>query len=158
MIAEFFGDKWDASHCNKMCDHCRYPETIFYYDITPALIDIIQIIEGASQQDVKLTLHKLVSAWYQGGMKTLRIPSIEVPEFERDVAEHIVGFLIYKGHLHVEKGYTMYTTVAYIKKGNIPEDVEVIMPYVSHISYQKVSVITKPNEDTEAPAAKKMKC
>ncbi|XP_018578249.1 ATP-dependent DNA helicase Q1-like [Anoplophora glabripennis] len=147
LIAEFFEDKWEPTDCTKMCDHCRNPKEVSYYDINPALKDIVQLIEAASQKEVKLTLNKLITAWFQSGTKELRIPSIKKPSCTKEEAEHMIGFLLHKGHLNIDKGYTMYTTVAYIQKGDIPENTQVMMPYRSHLSYEKVTVKLERNVD-----------
>lgn len=140
-----------------MCDHCRHPKEVSYYDISSALADIVQLIEAASLKEVKLTLNKLILAWFQSGTKELRIPSLKKPSCSKEDAEHIVGFLIYKGYLNIDKGYTMYTTVAYIQKGNIPENVQVVMPHSSNLGYHKISLKLETIEDLEGQVAKKFK-
>ncbi|KAJ8916457.1 hypothetical protein NQ315_014674 [Exocentrus adspersus] len=153
-IAEFFEDKWEQSECDKMCDHCRNPKEIFYYDITPAFKDMVQLIEAASEKEVKLTLNKLVTAWFQSGTKQLRISSLKKPKCTKQQADHIIGYLVFKGYLNIDKGYSMYTTLAYIQKGNVSAIDRVVMPYIFGLNYQKVSTET---ETVAEPLAKKSK-
>ncbi|KAJ8938069.1 hypothetical protein NQ318_014550 [Aromia moschata] len=117
LIAEHFDDKWRQTDCEKMCDNCRYPKELLNYNISSALGDILKLIEAASLKETKLTLNKLISAWFQSGTKELRIASLKKPNCSKEQAEYIVGYLIYKGYISIDKGYTMYTTVAYLQKG-----------------------------------------
>ncbi|KAJ8986208.1 hypothetical protein NQ317_009914 [Molorchus minor] len=143
LIAEHFEDKWRQTDCNRMCDNCRYTKKICNYDISSALQNINDLIETASLKEIKLTLNKLITAWFQTGTKELRIPSLKKPNCSKEHAEHIVGYLILKGYLTIDKGYTMYTTVAYIQKGQNLISGQVIMPYGLDLKYPKADVQQK---------------
>lgn len=99
-----------------MCDHCKKPNQIQIYDITPLCDDIFTIIDKANENGVNLTLIKLLDAWFQTGAKDLRVESVRKPMLTRDQAENIVGFLLLKGFLKVDKNYTAYTVNCYIQK------------------------------------------
>ncbi|KAJ8926813.1 hypothetical protein NQ314_020659 [Rhamnusium bicolor] len=159
IIAEHFEDKWNQTDCDKMCDHCKYQREISYFNVTSALQDILNLIVLASNKEIKLTLNKLMSAWFQSGAKELRNPILKKPKCSKEQAEHIIGFLIFKGYLNIDKGYTMYTTVAYIQKGQcLNEKATVTMPYGSNLGYQKVAdIIEIDSENLEEPSRKRKK-
>ncbi|VEN62792.1 unnamed protein product [Callosobruchus maculatus] len=158
VIAEHFEDTWRETDCSKMCDNCKFPKNTQYYNVAPALKDIIAIIQAASHKETKLTLTKLISAWFQIGTKDLRVPGLKTPPCTKEQAEHIVAFLIYKEFLSIDKGYTMYTTIAYIQTGaKKPED-PLPMPYGSDTGYRKITDLTdKPPTDESEPPSKKLK-
>nr|XP_023025690.1 ATP-dependent DNA helicase Q1-like [Leptinotarsa decemlineata] len=160
LIAEHFEDTWNQADCVKMCDHCRYPKKIINYDISRALQDILTLIEAASMKEIKLTLNKLISGWFQVGSKELRISSLKKPSCTKEQAEYVVGFLIHKGYLNIDKGYTMYTTVAYIQKGSYSEQRCIVMDTVQNMGYPKVvaDVINIDSAEEMAPPKKKFKC
>ncbi|KAG5893334.1 hypothetical protein JTB14_037494 [Gonioctena quinquepunctata] len=159
LIAEHFEDTWRQTDCVKMCDHCKSQKEVSNYDISSALKDILSLIEAASLKEIKLTLNKLISGWFQIGTKDLRISSMQKPKCSKEQAEHIVGYLIHKDYLSIDKGYTMYTTVAYIQKGqNAYEKKIILMPYGRDIGYPRVSFQQQKIDKEEAePPQKKMK-
>ncbi|CAH1965706.1 unnamed protein product [Acanthoscelides obtectus] len=157
VIAEHFEDTWRETDCSKMCDNCKSPKNIQCYNVAPALKDISAIIEAASQKETKLTLMKLISAWFQIGTKELRLSGMKVPPCTREQAEHIVAFLIYKEFLSIDKGYTMYTTIAYIQNGVIKPEDTISMPYGRELGYRKLTDLTEKSSADEGPPSKKLK-
>lgn len=122
-----------------MCDHCKNPKESQIYDITPLCRDIFTIIDKANENGVNLTLIKLLDAWFQGGAKDLRVPSVKKPPLSRDQAENVVGFLLLKQFLKEEKNYTAYTVNCYIqKKVASLEDVVIEMASSENLGLKRI--------------------
>lgn len=123
-----------------MCDHCKKPKETQTYDITPLCRDIFAIIDKAQQSEINLTLIKLLDAWFQTGAKDLRVASVKKPTLTRDQAENVIGFLLLKGYLKVEKNYTAYTVNCYIQKkvASLGEDVIIQMTSSENLGLKKV--------------------
>ncbi|CAH1103321.1 unnamed protein product [Psylliodes chrysocephalus] len=137
LIAEHFEDTWRQTDCSKMCDHCLHRKSVSHYNITESLLDITKIIEVASSKEVKVTLNKLINAWFQSGNKEIRPPNLKLPKCPKQVGEHIIGYLISKEYFVIEKGYTLYTTLGYIQRGIkiVNKTTEVLMPYKYEINF-----------------------
>ncbi|XP_072401845.1 ATP-dependent DNA helicase Q1-like [Diabrotica undecimpunctata] len=139
IISEHFGDIWRQTDCAKMCDHCKNPKEISEYNIKSALKDIKTLIEVANNKEVKLTLNKLLAAWFKSSGNEVKVNSIKTPKFSKEQAKYIIAYLILKEHILIDKGFTMYTTVAYIKSGEEPSTSEIVMPYRTDIGFPKVN-------------------
>ncbi|XP_050497491.1 ATP-dependent DNA helicase Q1-like isoform X2 [Diabrotica virgifera virgifera] len=137
-ISEHFGDVWRQTDCDKMCDHCKSPEETEEYNIKPALNDIKTLIEFANNKEVKLTLNKLLAAWFKSSGNEVKVNSIKPPKFSKETAKYIIAYLILKEHILIDKGFTMYTTVAYIKSGAEPSTSTISMLYRRDISLLKI--------------------
>ncbi|XP_060516387.1 ATP-dependent DNA helicase Q1-like [Cylas formicarius] len=134
IIAHHFEDPWKQSDCNEMCDFCINPPKLVTYNIYNCLKDIYSIIDLSVTKDINLTLKKLMASWFQKGSKDIRITSIKRPLFSEEQGQHIIGVLIQKELLKINKGYTGYTTLAYIGRGlkDIPAD-KILMHYPSDL-------------------------
>lgn len=120
LISKHFLDVWsETAECHKMCDRCYHKDRVNppKMIITEHCLNIFKIIDNAAGVDTKLTILKLVDAWYHKGKANLRVKNLPVPDFERFYAEQIVAFLITKGYLKEDFHFTAYTTYSYIKKG-----------------------------------------
>lgn len=122
LISKHFLDVWSsAAECNKMCDRCFYKDKNLVNPpkmiITEYCLQIYKIIDHATDMDVKLTVLKLVDAWYHKGKGNLRCKDIAVPSFQRYYAEQIIAFLLVKGYLKEDFHFSSYTTYSYIRKG-----------------------------------------
>lgn len=120
-FAKYFTEVWEDKSCGKMCE-CCYSRAV-RRSVVPQNMNIVnhyrtllRIIEKATSMDTKLTALKLVDAWFQKGVKQLRLDE-EVPNIDRFYGEQIVAFLIINGYLHEDITYTAYTTISYIVKG-----------------------------------------
>lgn len=70
---------------------------------------LCKIISHAAELDTKLTVIKLLDAWYGKGDAKLRVPEIKKATFDRIKAEKIVGYLLIKGYLKEDFHYTAYS-------------------------------------------------
>ncbi|XP_969092.2 ATP-dependent DNA helicase Q1 [Tribolium castaneum] len=128
IIATYFEQVWETSDCNKMCDICKRDVKIpAYYDLTQICKDLHSLIDQAKGFDEKLTLIKLIDAWYQAGLKKFRLSNVEKPKMSKEHAELVIAFLLLEKYLAIDKGYTMYSTVSYIVKGRAVGDEKVEM-------------------------------
>ncbi|CAG9855175.1 unnamed protein product [Phyllotreta striolata] len=170
LIADHFEDTWRQTDCAKMCDHCSQDsKPVSNYNITEPALDLIKIIEFANSKEIKVTLNKLINAWFQSGNKEIRPPNITKPKCTKQMGEYIIGYLIYKEYFVVEKGFTLYTTVGYIQRGNkkINNTTKILMPSKEIINYpisttteiQEVIIITEETESDKPPTKKqKLDC
>lgn len=69
---------------------------------------LYNIIQQASEIDVKLTAIKLIDAWYCKGDSKLRLKDVKAPSFDRVTAERIIGYLLVLGYLKEDNHFTAY--------------------------------------------------
>ncbi|XP_066947750.1 ATP-dependent DNA helicase Q1-like isoform X3 [Macrobrachium rosenbergii] len=117
IIAEHFDERWDASDCNGMCDHCRTPRETKRLDLRVYSEQLLMILTKALSRDQRLTGQKLVDAWLGKGAKDARVQEAIVKDLSRDRAENIVAFLILDGFLKEDFHFTPYSTISYIVAG-----------------------------------------
>lgn len=141
--------------CNKKCDNCRNSPDLKYFNVADACKDLVKIIEAASEKGTKLTLNKLMAAWNQKGSKEFRVPAVQKPRCSDVHAEQIIAFLLKKGYLKVDKGYTMYTTIAYLRQGDNTDMKLISMPYSTDLKYPCVSDRVEEGKIDEPPMKKK---
>lgn len=55
IIATHFGEAWEATDCNAMCDHCRRQCEPKEVDIGNYCRTLYKIMQNAAEVDVKLT-------------------------------------------------------------------------------------------------------
>lgn len=127
LIAAHFEEVWQANHCNKMCDNCKRGTEFVYYNISKVCFDIYNFIEKASTDGEKITLNKLLDAWFKTGQKKLQLSYLRKPDFTKQQAETILGHLFLQKYLTIEKGYTLYSTVCYVTKGKSVVDGKIKM-------------------------------
>lgn len=105
-----------------MCDRCYHQDKVNppMMNITEHCLNIYKIIDHAEKLEVKLTVLKLLDAWYQKGKPTLRLDKNEVPvpKFDRFYGEQMVAFLIINGYLKEDFHFSAFTSLSYVKKGN----------------------------------------
>lgn len=114
-----------------MCDHCDRGEDALssvYYDISGYCRDLHALIDNAATLDEKLTVNKLVDCWFQTSSKKLRISTLVKPKLTKQQAEYVISYLLFYRYLEIEKGYNMYSTICYIRKGkrDIGEVIEML--------------------------------
>lgn len=119
IIATHFDEVWDATQCNKMCDHCKYPDCYETIDITKYNKDICKIIKHARKFETRLTVIKLIDNWFKSGnSKTLRPPDVNKPSISKETAESVIAFLLINHYLKEDLHFTPYSTISYIDLGN----------------------------------------
>jgi hypothetical protein len=60
---------------------------------------------------------KLADAWYGKGAGSLRVKSVPVPKFSREMGEAILAHLLVNGYLQEDFHFTPYSTISYLKRG-----------------------------------------
>lgn len=55
MIAEHFDERWEASDCMGMCDHCREPREKKKVDVTKYGQQLVDILTNAASLKERLT-------------------------------------------------------------------------------------------------------
>ncbi|XP_046406879.1 ATP-dependent DNA helicase Q1-like isoform X2 [Ischnura elegans] len=124
IIASHFGEAWESTDCNKMCDHCRAPCVPRKVNITSYCRTLYKVISNAAGLDVKVTAQKLVDAWLGKGATNLRLKGVSPPAISREQAEAIVAYLLIEGYFQEDFHFTAYSTISYIKRG--PRAVEAL--------------------------------
>ncbi|XP_050409587.1 ATP-dependent DNA helicase Q1 [Patella vulgata] len=119
MIAQHFGESWDASQCDGMCDHCDlnsiYTSTTI--DITNHCKNVLAILKQASETDQRVTALKLVDSWFGKGQASLKVKDIKVTTISKEKADIIIGYMLLNGYLKEDFHFTAYTTISYILPG-----------------------------------------
>lgn len=138
--------------CGNGCDNCvDEKENLKCFDVSPALIAIRAILAKAETLgESKLTLLKLISAWFKTGPKPLR-NDLGKPDITKEQAEDIIAYLICQRYLGVTKGYNLYSALSYIingirsyKKGSIN------MPYLGDLpSFMEVPLENDGDESMD---------
>lgn len=117
LIATHFEENWKGNDCAEMCDHCKKPSVRKQTDVARYCRQLYQIMTKAVQNEVRLTAMKLVDAWYGKGASALRVSNVPVPNFTRETAEAIVGYLLINGYLQEDFHFSPYSTISYLKRG-----------------------------------------
>ncbi|PSN46523.1 ATP-dependent DNA helicase Q1 [Blattella germanica] len=117
IIATYFDEVWDKQDCNAMCDNCRKSREAKEVDIIVYCKAMYQLISNAAGKDTKMTAQKLLDAWYGKGPSNLRVPSVAVPTFSREIGESVLAHLLIEGYLQEDFHFTPYSTISYIKRG-----------------------------------------
>lgn len=109
LISRHFAEVWNTSvECNKMCDRCYHEDGVNppKMDIVEHCLTLYKIIDHASDMDAKLTILKLIDAWYQRKTKAYRLNDTPPPPFDQSYAEQIVAYLIIKDYLKEDFFFT----------------------------------------------------
>lgn len=117
LIATHFEESWTRSDCAEMCDHCRKLKDNKQINIAPYCRQLYQIMTKAVQNETRLTVLKLIDAWYGKGASILRVSSVPIPKFTRESGEAIIGHLLVNGYLQEDFHFSAYSTISYIKRG-----------------------------------------
>ncbi|KAG5324084.1 RECQ1 helicase, partial [Pseudoatta argentina] len=118
LIATHFEENWKENDCAEMCDHCRKSVSVRkQIDVAYYCRQLYQIMTKAVQSETRLTALKLVDAWYGKGASSLRVSNVPVPNFTRETAEAIVGYLLINGYLQEDFHFSAYSTISYLKRG-----------------------------------------
>ncbi|MEM8887764.1 MAG: RecQ family ATP-dependent DNA helicase, partial [Bacteroidota bacterium] len=145
-MLHYFGESFDESACNNMCDNCRYPKESFnatkYVDMAMRVVkavnekfgqaDLINILQGINNQNIVLYEHNKLDEYGKGSdmdesqWKSLFSQLIIEDFLIKDIDEYGVIKLGPKG-------------IAFLKK---PQDIKLI-------KYQDLSELKKNHEPVE---------
>ncbi|XP_033751824.1 ATP-dependent DNA helicase Q1-like [Pecten maximus] len=120
MIARHFGEVWERSQCNKMCDHCddTYRVTPEKRDVTKLCQNVLTLLDHAAQTQQRVTATKLMDAWEGRGATSLRVRDVPEPNISRDKLERILAHLLLNGYIKEDFHFTAYSTISYIVAGS----------------------------------------
>ncbi|KFM57376.1 ATP-dependent DNA helicase Q1, partial [Stegodyphus mimosarum] len=132
IIAQHFGERWENSHCNNMCDHCDKfnPYEEKSKNVAKEYKAICRILEHCSMLDERLTSQKLIEAWIGKGPPKLRPPDHRPTMLSRENCERIIALLLLESYLIEEFHFTPYATISYINIGSrtLPSNEELYLP------------------------------
>ncbi|XP_027206591.2 ATP-dependent DNA helicase Q1 [Penaeus vannamei] len=117
IIAEHFDERWEASDCRGMCDHCGDPREVKKVDVTKYGEQLVHILTNAQSLNERLTGPKLVDALLGKGPTKFRVKGPAEKELNREKAESLVAFLLIDGFLKEDFHFTPYSTISYIVAG-----------------------------------------
>ncbi|XP_012944528.2 ATP-dependent DNA helicase Q1 [Aplysia californica] len=120
VIARHFGEVWDSGQCDRMCDHCKMVDaggSVEQRDVTRLCGDLLTLLDAAAATDQRVTLAKLIDAWYGRGASSLKVKSVPCPGVSQDKAERILAHMLVTGYLREDFHFTAYSTICYIVAG-----------------------------------------
>ena len=123
MISNHFGEKWESTDCDKMCDHCNESpkaDSGTELDVTEIAEAAINFIRHAASLDQRLTALKLVDALQGRGGTLLKLVDWTPPKSissNRSLTETIVTHLLIDNYLKEHFHFTPYNTISYIDPG-----------------------------------------
>ncbi|XP_054710692.1 LOW QUALITY PROTEIN: ATP-dependent DNA helicase Q1-like [Uloborus diversus] len=132
IIAQHFGERWESSDCNNMCDHCDnygpYVET--QKNISKEYRILCDILNHSNMIDERLTSQKLIESWTGKGPPKLRPPGLSPTLLSRENCERIIALLLLESYLIEEFHFTPYSTISYINIGSRkpPKNDELLLP------------------------------
>ncbi|XP_052270271.1 ATP-dependent DNA helicase Q1-like isoform X3 [Dreissena polymorpha] len=116
MIARYFGEVWEASQCNKMCDHCNSSYESEKKDITEYCSSVMKILDNADSSDSKLTAIKVLDAWQGKGPGANRVKGTDTAA-DRGKLETILAHMLIKQYIREDFHFTPYATISYLVPG-----------------------------------------
>ncbi|KAI6173455.1 ATP-dependent DNA helicase [Aphelenchoides besseyi] len=109
MIAQSFGEEYEASWCDKKCDVCvREQRESVEFDITDYANKVVEIIDSK----LKTTDQGRVT-----GNKLCELLAKKCPEVTRELIELIIAHLIAINYLKEDLHFTPYSVVGYVVRG-----------------------------------------
>lgn len=112
LIANYFGDSYDAAHCREMCDNCNaINQDIYDCELYRAVFDVKSILKKAEECAEEITIPKLMRLWSEN-YKTQRCQKIDLSS--EDV-EFLVGVLYRHKVISVNKKFTTRNIAYYIE-------------------------------------------
>ncbi|XP_053385298.1 ATP-dependent DNA helicase Q1-like [Mercenaria mercenaria] len=142
VIARYFGEVWEPSQCNKMCDHCNSNYQVEKKDLTAYCVNVLKILDNAAPLENKLTATKLLDAWQGKGPSVNRVKGTDTGT-EREKLERILAYMLMKQYIREDFHFTPYSTISYMVPG----------PKAGLIrnGTQKVFLDMKGNRNSEGP-------
>lgn len=132
IIAQHFGERWETSDCNNMCDHCDKfsPYMEKSKNMAKEYKTICCILDHCNRIDERVTAQKLMDSWLGKGPPKLRPPGHEPTSMSRENCERVVALLLIDSYLVEEFHFTPYSTISYINKGSrtLPSSGELLLP------------------------------
>ncbi len=148
IISDHFGEKWDSTQCNSMCDNCKNEATnTSAVDISGVAEAAVRVLVQAQSLDAKVTALKLVDALMSRGAGNLKLKDWTRPAMfsERSHIEHIVAILLMEGQLREDFHFTPYSTISYI----LPGRTSILKPMMRTVPCKVTKTSTKrPTESS----------
>jgi len=98
LIAQHFGDDWNKDSCAGMCDNCEAKakslSRVQTINVTAMLRDILKLLDHGENTEQRVTVLKLMNAWFSKGEKKLRLDEVKVPHHSRTLCESVVARLL----------------------------------------------------------------
>lgn len=119
MIANHFGESSGPIDCNKMCDICKSKSFYVFREknVSSQCLDILKLVTHGVRIDKKLTLNKLLDAWFGKGPPGSRLKEVKPPNLTMETCERIVATMLMRGQLKEEFHFTPYSTISYLIAG-----------------------------------------
>ena len=124
MIADHFGEAWDSSDCNGMCDVCQRNASgadnndLKALDVSHEYLGpCTDILARARTADNRLTALKVVNCLSGKGEAALRPPGYDHRGRSRLQVELALAAMLLEGHVKEEFSFTPYKTNSYIVEG-----------------------------------------
>ena len=117
IIARHFGEVWNSAQCAEMCDICLSKVGTIKVDVTQRCADLLTVLDAAGATEQRVTIPKLIDAWFSRGPLTLRVKSVPVPQYNQEKAEKVVAHMLVQGFLREDFHFTAYSTICYILPG-----------------------------------------
>lgn len=117
LIGRYFGEIFDSTQCNAMCDNCKRREryTVKERDLTSDASTIVQILQQASGRKERVTPLKLLDAWLGDGKVAMRAGKIA--QYSRDECERTLSKLMTCQIITEDFHFTPYSTICYVLVG-----------------------------------------
>ncbi|XP_059172094.1 ATP-dependent DNA helicase Q1-like [Physella acuta] len=146
IIARHFGEVWESSQCDQMCDHCLRSHHIkdgtVQKDVTKYCKDVIALLDAAASTEQRVTSAKLLEAWFSRGVTSLKVKSVSVPAMSKEQAERILAHMLVEGYLQEDFHFTAYSTICYILPG----------PKAKHLRNNVASVLMDFEKSGKVPS------
>ena len=124
MISNHFEERWENSHCDKMCDRCASAEDSIPQfspmDVTIYAEAALKILQFAQERGDKVTTLKLLNALLNSGPLRLKDWKYSKDDFNRAMGERLIAQMVICGYLKEDFHFTPYATLSYLVKGNVP--------------------------------------
>ncbi|XP_056646020.1 ATP-dependent DNA helicase Q1-like [Diorhabda sublineata] len=134
IVMEHFRDTYKPSDCDSMCDNCKNQSPRITYVLNGILKYIVNIIKNSNEKESKLTLLKLLNTWNAHFKNKI---------CSKEQQEYVIGYFIKENYLAVERGYSMYTNLAYIQLGPcVNNGKKIIIRHPDHFSLPEIITVT----------------
>ncbi|XP_064600168.1 ATP-dependent DNA helicase Q1-like isoform X2 [Liolophura sinensis] len=162
MIARHFGEVWDKSHCNQMCDHCDPQNRVNSQtvDISGMCADVITILDHAAAQQQRLTAIKLIDTWQGKGTKPMKGSGASVTTASREECELILAIMLLRDYIKEDFHFTPYATISYLVPGTkavtMRHGSEAVTVTVEPGMFEALPKVQKPKDKLSSAANKDM--
>ena len=152
MISDHFGERWESTDCNKMCDHCAAnavpSHSLVEIDISEFAEAVLKILARAKDGDLKMTALKLVEALRGRGASNLKLTDWKPPKNianDKNHAENIVAHLLMENYIKEDFHFTPYNTISYLESGSRPvrKGISMLIQETGHGDHHQVETKRK---------------